>query len=62
MKQRQEILHVSEHAVVRLVEGRLCLEETVPGLDLDCDVQARMAFAPLIADGRRIMPEACFLP
>ncbi|MGI9419296.1 MAG: acyl CoA:acetate/3-ketoacid CoA transferase [Geminicoccaceae bacterium] len=62
MKQRQEILYVTERAVFRLVEGRLSLEETAPGVDPDYDVLARMAFEPLVADCLQIMPEACFLP
>jgi propionate CoA-transferase len=45
---RQPVLFVTERCVFRLGEGGLELVEIAPGIDLDRDILAHMAFEPLV--------------
>lgn len=44
----QEVLYVTERAVFRLEPGGVRLIEVAPGIDVERDVLARMAFRPLV--------------
>lgn len=55
----QEVLYVTERAVFRLSRTGVELIETAPGIDMDRDILALMAFKPII--GRvRSMPDHVF--
>jgi propionate CoA-transferase len=56
----QSVLYVTERCVLRLADDGLELIEIAPGLSLERDVLARMAFRPQIASGLREMDAAIF--
>jgi propionate CoA-transferase len=56
----QQVLYVTERAVFALHERGLELLEVAPGLDLQRDVLARMAFAPVIERPPTTMDTALF--
>ncbi len=49
----QEVLYVTERAVFRLDADGVRLIEVAPGIDIEQDVLARMAFRPLVDEGLR---------
>ena len=55
----QDVTYVTERAVFRLTDAGLRLVELAPGVDLERDVLAQMAFRPQIGD-LRPMPSGCF--
>ena len=56
----QSVHYITERGVLRLGEGGLELIEIAPGLDLECDVLARMGFQPQVAPDLRQMDAAIF--
>ena len=58
---RQPVLFVTERCVFRLTEGGLALIEVAPGIDIERDILAQMAFAPII-DDVRLMDARIFHP
>ena len=56
----QRILYITERAVFELDEDGLCLIEIAPGIDLERDILAHMAFEPRIADNLAPMDAALF--
>jgi acyl CoA:acetate/3-ketoacid CoA transferase len=48
LRRRQEVLYVTERAVLRLIEDGLALTEVAPGIDVRRDVIERMQFPPLV--------------
>ena len=56
----QRTLYITERAVFDLTDAGLRLIEIAPGVDLDRDVLAHMAFRPLIADDLKTMDASLF--
>ena len=59
-KKNQEVMYISERAVFRLIDSGLELIEIAPGIDLDRDILAHMAFKPKISDNLKIMSPEIF--
>ncbi|MBI1206232.1 MAG: acyl CoA:acetate/3-ketoacid CoA transferase [Azospirillum sp.] len=57
----REVLYVTERCVFKLVPGGLELIEVAPGIDVDRDVLAHMAFKPFLRDVR-LMDRRIFEP
>jgi acyl CoA:acetate/3-ketoacid CoA transferase len=53
-------MYITERAVFRLTRDSIELTEIAPGVDLERDVLARMAFRPHLADTLKQMPAHCF--
>jgi len=58
----QPVLYVTERCVFRLTPAGLELIEIAPGVDLERDVLARMAFRPIIAGRVALMDDRIFRP
>jgi acyl CoA:acetate/3-ketoacid CoA transferase len=58
----KEVLYVTERAVFRLTASGPELVEFAPGIDLERDVLAQMAFRPAISPGLKRMDTAIFTP
>ncbi|MEZ4864797.1 MAG: CoA-transferase [Caldilineaceae bacterium] len=56
----QTILYVTERAVFQLTAAGMTLQEIAPGVDLERDVLAQMAFRPHLAEEVAIMDPAIF--
>jgi propionate CoA-transferase len=56
----QTVLYVTERCVFRLVPDGLELTEIAPGVDLERDILARMAFMPVMREPPRLMDERIF--
>jgi len=56
----QKVLYVTERAVFTIANGQLTLIEIAPGLDLEKDILAAMAFRPLVSKQLREMPPGIF--
>ena len=54
---RQTVVFVTERAVFNLTSGGLELIEIAPGIDLERDVLAHMAFRPIMRDVRTMDPK-----
>ncbi|MBL8477302.1 MAG: acyl CoA:acetate/3-ketoacid CoA transferase [Methyloversatilis sp.] len=60
LRRGQQVLYVTERCVFRLIDGGLELIEIAPGIDLERDVLARMAFLPVISSSLRTMDPCIF--
>ena len=56
----KEVLYVTERCVFRLTGAGLQLIEIAPGVDLQADILAKMAFAPIIDGTPALMDERIF--
>ena len=56
----QEVMYITERAVFRLVKDGLELIEIAPGVDLEKDVLAKMAFKPLVSKDLKLMDARLF--
>jgi len=61
-REGREALFVTERCVFRAVSGRLELIEIAPGIDLERNVLARMAFAPVVSPALKLMDARLFSP
>lgn len=60
LERGQAVMVVTERAVLRLGEDGWVVEEIAPGIDLNRDVLAHMAFVPRISDHLRTMSAGIF--
>ena len=60
-KRRQPVLYVTERCVFDLTEEGLELIEVAPGIDIERDILARMAFRPIMRRDPTIMDKRIFL-
>jgi propionate CoA-transferase len=58
----QRVLYVTERAVFSLGDKGVELIEVAPGIDVERDVLARMAFKPLVSPGLKTMDARLFRP
>jgi propionate CoA-transferase len=56
----QNVLYVTERCVFRLIPGGLELIEIAPGIDLERDILAQMAFAPTVSPNLKTMDARIF--
>lgn len=59
---KQTALYVTERCVLRLVDGGLELIEVAPGIDIERDIMAHMAFRPAISPQLKPMDARLFAP
>lgn len=59
-KMKQHVLYVTERAVFELTETDLTIIEIAPGVDLEKDIFAKMAFKPMISPDLKIMDPNIF--
>ena len=60
LRSGQEILYVTERAVLALTEHGLTLREIAPGLDVRCDLLDQVGCAIHVPDDVTSMPASCF--
>ena len=60
IKNKQEILYVTERCVFKLTDKGPLLTEIAPGIDLEKDILSHMDFKPLIDDNLKLMDERIF--
>ena len=56
----REIYYITERAVFKLIDGKVTLIETAPGVDIDKDILPLMDFTPGIATDLKTMDETLF--
>lgn len=57
----REVLYITERCVFRLIDNGIELIEVAPGINLEQDVLAHMAFKPSISADLKIMDETIFI-
>jgi acyl CoA:acetate/3-ketoacid CoA transferase len=61
-RRHQDVLYVTERAVIRLIDGRLTVIEIAPGVDLATDVLDKAAVDLDVSPGLRLMDHRLFTP
>jgi len=61
LRKHQPVLYVTERCVFELTDKGMVLIEIAPGVDLEKDILAQMAFAPVIDHQPRLMDERIFM-
>lgn len=62
IEQNREAVFVTERAVFRIDRNGLVLFEVAPGIDIERDIYAHMAFKPNISDNLKLMDSRLFMP
>jgi len=62
IKERRDVIYVTERAVFKLDEEGLLLIEIAPGIDLEKDILALMNFKPIISKNLKLMDSRIFYP
>lgn len=60
VERRQPVLYITERCVFELSLNGLKLIEVAPGIDVDKDILAQMAFTPIVGDDVRLMDGRIF--
>ncbi len=60
VKKGQEVVYITERAVFKLINGKMTLVEYAPGMDIEKDIIAYMAFRPELSPDLKPMPAYCF--
>ncbi len=61
LRKQQPVLYVTERCVFKLTDKGMALVEIAPGVDLEKDILAQMAFAPVIDQQPSLMDERIFM-
>jgi len=61
LRKQQPVLYITERCVFRLTDRGMALVEIAPGVDLEKDILARMAFEPVIDDAPSLMDPRIFM-
>jgi propionate CoA-transferase len=61
MRKQQPVLYITERCVFRLTDQGMALVEIAPGVDLERDILARMAFEPVIDGTPSLMDQRIFM-
>ena len=56
----QEVMFITERAVLKLINGKMTVTEIAPGVDLEKDILGQMDFRPEIAEDLKLMEPGMF--
>ena len=56
----QEVMFITERAVLKLINGKMTVTEIAPGVDLEKDILGQMDFRPEIAEDLKLMDPGMF--
>lgn len=61
-RRHQEVLYVTERAVIKLIDGQLTVVEIAPGVDLERDVLGKAAIELAVSEDLQLMDARLFSP